>query len=52
MGLSVSDSLLVLPQEVYDCQAAAALKLSDLQLMLRSHEYAMGKWDWSCSENN
>lgn len=44
MGLSVSDSLLVLPQEVYDCQGVAVLNLADLQLVLRSHEYGMGKW--------
>ncbi|CAE6460827.1 unnamed protein product [Rhizoctonia solani] len=41
MGLMISDSLLVLPQEVFDCQGAVLLRLSELQVMLRSHDYAM-----------
>ncbi|KAG9119662.1 hypothetical protein FRC07_005207, partial [Ceratobasidium sp. 392] len=41
LGVSVSDSLLVLPQEVYDCQAGVVLEISELQLLLRLHQYAM-----------
>ncbi|KAG9105379.1 hypothetical protein FRC07_009328 [Ceratobasidium sp. 392] len=41
LGVSVSDSLLVLPQEVYDCQAGVVLEISELQLILRLHQYAM-----------
>ncbi|QRV79612.1 fermentation-like protein [Ceratobasidium sp. AG-Ba] len=41
LGVLVSDSLLALPQEVYDCQAGVVLEISDLQLMLRLHAYAM-----------
>ncbi|KAG9100753.1 hypothetical protein FS749_013050 [Ceratobasidium sp. UAMH 11750] len=41
LGVSVSDSLLVLPQEVYDCQTGVVLEISELQLILRLHEYAM-----------
>lgn len=43
LGVLISDSLLVLPQEVYDCQAATTLELSDLQVTLRGHEYGMGE---------
>ncbi|CAE6438798.1 unnamed protein product [Rhizoctonia solani] len=41
MGLTISDSLLILPQEIFDCQGAVLLRLSELQVLLRSHEYAM-----------
>ncbi|CAE6424846.1 unnamed protein product [Rhizoctonia solani] len=41
MGLVVSDSLLVLPQEVFDCQGAVLMEVRELQVILRSHEYAM-----------
>ncbi|CAE6416310.1 unnamed protein product [Rhizoctonia solani] len=41
MGLIVSDSLLVLPQEVFDCQGAVLVQLPELQVILRSHEHAM-----------
>ncbi|KAF8678264.1 fermentation associated protein [Rhizoctonia solani] len=41
MGLVVSDSLLVLPQEVFDCQGATLVRLPELQVILRSHEHAM-----------
>ncbi|KAF8756875.1 fermentation associated protein [Rhizoctonia solani] len=43
MGLVVSDSLLVLPQEVFDCQGATLVRLPELQVILRSHEHAMGE---------
>jgi hypothetical protein len=46
MGLVVSDSLLVLPQEVFDCQGAVLMEVRELQVILRSHEYAMGKSEW------
>ncbi|KAG8747816.1 hypothetical protein FRC10_011261 [Ceratobasidium sp. 414] len=41
LGVLVSDSLLVLPQEVYDCQAGVVLEISELQMILRLHGYAM-----------
>ncbi|CAE6514246.1 unnamed protein product [Rhizoctonia solani] len=41
MGLVVLESLLILPQEIFDCRGAVLLQISELQLALRSHEYAM-----------
>ncbi|CAE7120149.1 unnamed protein product [Rhizoctonia solani] len=41
MGLIITDSLLLLPQEIFDCQGAVLLRLPELQVILRSHEYAM-----------